>query len=629
MSTAAQVDLTGNNFGTVGGDVGSHNISHIHGNVIHHAPAVTRRLKDLARHDTGYNSHEREREGASVCAPETRKEVLEQLNQWAQGHGEPVCWLSGPAGAGKSTIAHTIAQQCDKNHCLAFSYFFSRRYTARSDLSAFISTFVYTLAKSTDKSTDMDQSIDIYKSSYPTSIEYKVDEALETNAGLFHQRLEDQLRAVAGIIIPILSARRPALPIVVVIDGLDEYNQAEARIRLDHLVQILIDMMVTQLHFRILFTSRPEADIAEMFELVTSMSHIALQDFPAIQDVENYLLPEFHAITQRRKLGADWPGRGVVTLLAEKSEGIFAYASTLVRFIDDKYGNPRKNLETAKQMHKGLDSLYKQVLEDAKSYPNFELVIGAITPFHGNLPIYVIRSLLDLESIEDVHLALRGCHSVMILPTSFFSHIRPYHTSLLDFLKDSNRQQDQFFKSATVCQHILFSCITHIIPWLQDFALSGVDKIRSYAFQYWVYHFNGILTAYDQESIESSALEAKVIKLLDILIPNINRWMFILGRLTADFKSDLQLAATQSKHILPQVTPHLDQLMICIKASPLVMKYENPGQEGTGTSSVHMHQVPTVTQAVKPADQPRIAGHFVKSISGNETSEKPENSSKK
>ncbi|KAJ7593672.1 hypothetical protein C8J56DRAFT_1160481 [Mycena floridula] len=579
---AAQIDLKGNYIGTMG-DVGSHNVGQIYGNIIHHAP-VTRRLKDLARHDTAYNSHEREREEASVCAPETRKEVLKQLDQWAQGDGDPVCWLSGPAGAGKSTIAHTVAQKCDKNHCLAFSYFFSRRYTTRSNLSAFIPTFVYTLAKSTGIA----------------PIEQKVDEALETNTGLFHQRLKDQLTSIAGIIIPILSARPPALPIVVVIDGLDEYIRDEGKIRLDHLVQILIDTMVKQLHFRILFTSRPEADIAEMFDLVTSMSHMALQDFPAIEDVENYLLPDFCAIGQRRKLGADWPGPGVVTSLAKKSEGIFAYASTLVRFIDDKYGDPRRNLETAKRMHKGLDSLYKQVLEDAKAYPNFELVIGAIGLFHEKLPIYAFPSLLCLESVEDVDLALRGCFSVMILPTPDAYIIRPYHTSLLDFVRDSNRHQDQFFKSATVHQHILFNCITHIIPYLQDLNPVAYYEAIRYAFSSWIYHFNGLLTAYDQDSIESSELEAQVIKLLQILIPNINMWMSQFGTHMQEFQSDLELATTQSKHILPKVTAHLDQLMIRFKEYEQNQRQEHaptqegtPMQEGTSTSSVHRLPVST------------------------------------
>ncbi|KAJ7583828.1 hypothetical protein C8J56DRAFT_193398 [Mycena floridula] len=573
MSTSARIDMTGN-FGTVGHDVGSHNVGQNYGTINNHAPAVTRQLKDLARHDTAYNSHEREREEASICAPKTRGEVLKQLNQWARGHGEPVCWLSGPAGAGKSTIAHTVAQRCDKNHCLAFSYFFSRRYTNRSNLSAFIPTFVYTLAKSTGI----------------TSIEHKIDEALETNAGLFHQRLEDQLTSIAGIIIPILSARPPALPVVVVIDGLDEYNQAEGKIHLEYLVQILIDMMVKQLHFRILFTSRPEADIAEMFELVSSMSHMALQDFPAIQDVENYLLPQFHIIAERRNLGADWPGPGVVTLLAEKSEGIFVYASTLIRFVDDKYGDPRRNLETAKQMHKGLDSLYKQVLEDAKYYPNFGLVLGAIAVLRGIFRISYLSSFLCLESVQDVHLALRGCLSVMILPTSDTGNIRPHHTSLLDFLKDPKRHQDQFFNSAIVHQHILFSCITNIIHCQEE---SNPLNSAYYAFQCWVYHFNGILTAYDQESIGSAKLEARVIKLLSILIPNINRWMSYPRDNIQEFRSDLELATKQSKYILPKVTPYLDLLTVCISEEYQEnwRKGNITDQWGIGTSFVHMPRV--------------------------------------
>ncbi|KAJ7571863.1 hypothetical protein C8J56DRAFT_736032, partial [Mycena floridula] len=140
------------------------------------------------------------------CAPETRKEVLAALDKWAQGHGDPVCWLSGPAGAGKSTIVHTVALDCDEKKCLGFSYFFSRRYTTHNDLSAFVPSFVYTLAKSTGLS----------------SIEDGINKAFESNPGLFHQHLESQLMSMAEIITSILSASHPSHPIVIVIDGLDE-----------------------------------------------------------------------------------------------------------------------------------------------------------------------------------------------------------------------------------------------------------------------------------------------------------------------------------------------------------------------------------------------------------------------
>ncbi|KAJ7575761.1 hypothetical protein C8J56DRAFT_837880, partial [Mycena floridula] len=433
--------LKDNTFDTIFGGIASNNVITSH----NYGPAKS--LNDLVRHDAGYNSHEREREEASVCAPETRKDVLAELDKWARGNGDPVCWLYGPAGAGKSTIAHSVALDCDKKKCLGFSYFFSRRYTARSNLSAFVPSFVYTLAKSTGLS----------------SIEDSINKAIKSNSGLFHQRLEDQLMSMVNVITPILSASHPSHPIVIVIDGLDEYNQDEGKIHLEQLAQSLINTVVKHLHFRILFTSRPEAEITALFNLLPSTYHVALQDFSATADVENYLLPKFHKIAEKHKLGASWPGRDIVHLLAEQSEGIFAYASTLVRFIDDKYEHPRKRLEIAKHIHKGLDSLYIQVLQEAKNYTNFELVIGAVALLHDNRDIRSFPSLLQLESVEDVQWALRGCLSVMIVPHPGKSEdwpiIRLHHTSLQDFLTDPARHEGQFFRPATVHEQILDGCI--------------------------------------------------------------------------------------------------------------------------------------------------------------------------
>ncbi|KAJ7598216.1 hypothetical protein C8J56DRAFT_1157536 [Mycena floridula] len=544
------IALSDNIFGTVHGDVASNNIITHTGNIIY---GTAKSLSDLVRHDTGYNSHEREREEASVCAPNTRRNVLAELDRWAQGDSDPVCWLYGPAGAGKSTIAHSVALDCDKKKCLGFSYFFSRRYTARSNLSAFVPSVVYTLAQCTGLS----------------SIKDSVNKAIESNPGLFHQRLESQLMSMAEIITPILSASHPSYPIVIVIDGLDEYDQAEGKIPLEQLVQLLINTMVKHLHFRILFTSRPEAEITALFNLLPSTYHMALQDFPATEDVENYLLPEFHKIAEKHRLGAGWPGQDIVHFLAKKSEGIFAYASTLVRFIDDKHEHPQKRLEIAKRIHKGLDSLYVQVLQEAKNYPNFELVIGAVVLLHNNRDITSFPSLLQLESVEDVQWALRGCLSLMIVPhpdnSENWPTIQLYHTSLQDFLTDPARHKGQFFGPATVHERILDCCIGLI---------SGSEEgpARAYASWNWIYHLCGVLEGFDTGSDSSSKLEAKMVKYLKFLKQNMKLWISHL-----DFSSsigfrgwkklqiDLESVIEQSKNIIPEVMEYLAWTLVYLK----------------------------------------------------------------
>jgi polynucleotide 5'-kinase involved in rRNA processing len=71
------------------------------------------RLENHITQHAAYNSYERESEGASICVENTRVAVLRKVMAWAQaqnGHPQtPICWLHGPAGSGKSTIAHTLA----------------------------------------------------------------------------------------------------------------------------------------------------------------------------------------------------------------------------------------------------------------------------------------------------------------------------------------------------------------------------------------------------------------------------------------------------------------------------------------------------------------------------------------
>ncbi len=93
-----------------------------------------------------YNSGEREAERASMCAENTRERVLRTVEQHLLDGPGPACVLYGPAGAGKSTIAHTIAKRFDDSNCLAFSCFFSRRNPGRNDLRKFFPSFAYQLA---------------------------------------------------------------------------------------------------------------------------------------------------------------------------------------------------------------------------------------------------------------------------------------------------------------------------------------------------------------------------------------------------------------------------------------------------------------------------------------------------
>jgi len=60
-----------------------------------------------------------------------------------------ILWLYGPAGAGKSTIAHDIARRCDLKKLLLASFFFSRSDPTRSTAKSLIATIAYQIMVNT------------------------------------------------------------------------------------------------------------------------------------------------------------------------------------------------------------------------------------------------------------------------------------------------------------------------------------------------------------------------------------------------------------------------------------------------------------------------------------------------
>ncbi|KAI7227738.1 hypothetical protein KC330_g8251 [Hortaea werneckii] len=61
------------------------------------------------------------------CLPDTRTNLLQQIFDWAAGHGgKRIFWLCGKAGTGKSTICRTVAQKLDADGLLGGSFFFKR-----------------------------------------------------------------------------------------------------------------------------------------------------------------------------------------------------------------------------------------------------------------------------------------------------------------------------------------------------------------------------------------------------------------------------------------------------------------------------------------------------------------------
>src|SRR5882762_6131716 len=84
------------------------------------------------------------------CLPRTRDTIIDEINRWVNSpNGEDIpCifYLSGVAGSGKSTIAHTIAHQYDQLGRLGSSFCFDRADQANRRPDNLFSTIARDLA---------------------------------------------------------------------------------------------------------------------------------------------------------------------------------------------------------------------------------------------------------------------------------------------------------------------------------------------------------------------------------------------------------------------------------------------------------------------------------------------------
>jgi hypothetical protein len=134
------------------------------------------------------------------------------------------------------------------------------------------------------------------------------------------------------------------------------------------------------------------------------------------------------------------------------SSGYFIYASTVIKFIDDKNFRPPERLAIitgiteplSESPFASLDQLYIQILSQVDARPQLLKILTVIAA-RIRLPPAPIEQLLELEH-GDVRLALRGLHSVISgLEENRSDAQSPnlwlnfHHASFHDFLQDPGR----------------------------------------------------------------------------------------------------------------------------------------------------------------------------------------------
>lgn len=154
----------------------------------------------------------------------------------------------------------------------------------------------------------------------------------------------------------------------------------------------------------------------------------------------------------------NWPTREEVRTLAEQAAGLFIFALTAVRFIEDEnYNDPEQQLATFLETSSstnglspfdGLDQLYTQVLRKAlpdtvapSRRKQFQNIVGTIILLFDPLPLGAIERLLSIES-GSAKKALMRLHSLLAIPNTDTDVPRVLHPSFYDYLTDPKHCAD-------------------------------------------------------------------------------------------------------------------------------------------------------------------------------------------
>ncbi|KAJ7433421.1 hypothetical protein B0H11DRAFT_2259379 [Mycena galericulata] len=402
------------------------------------------------------------------CHPDTRTHMLDVLQRWACGTEPPInwtsedehfdsteddgddlseegsddmdfdeakpssaiLWLHGPAGSGKSAIAQSLCEKLQAEGRLGGSFFFKRGQPSRGNASNLFPTIAYQLALVNPE------------------LKNTISETVENDPAIVNRSFSAQLQNL--IIEP---CRRTPLthPVCVVIDGLDECDGHH--IQQEILRSISTAMQQEPLPVLFFIASRPEPHITEVFDDLDLYGfHRALNIRQSFEDVRRYLRSESRRIHREHRttmstVSPPWPSSEVVEALVEKSSGYFIYASTVIKYIDDKNFRPTARLEIILGMKPHglaspfhiLDQLYIRILSDVPLdfRPQLLRILSVIAAnlLHG--PSFSeMEQLLELEP-GDVGLILRNLHSVIKVENP--DYIRVHHASFLEFLHDAAR----------------------------------------------------------------------------------------------------------------------------------------------------------------------------------------------
>ncbi|TFK90143.1 hypothetical protein K466DRAFT_543933 [Polyporus arcularius HHB13444] len=303
-----------------------------------------------------------------IYLPGTREAVFKRLTEWAASD-KPVCFLIGPAGMGKSTIASEFCRRHEEE--LGASFFFRRGDPTLGSTSQFFPTIADQLAQS-------------HRELRP-HIARAARQHLQNGRS---QQMRYVVRDLIGEPLRILAANGRTPRIFVIVDGLDECNESASQPELvSECLRLLISCAIQYSAFlRLLITSRPdhthiEDELLRDSPLNNMSTLLYLYDIEDREAVDRDITELIRTRICSTPIGQEWYSQdpSVVAKLTRRSQGLFAYARTAADFVSRSAGAAQMDHRLELLLTEGnrfglgdLDQLYDMVLETSFPPPDVD-----------------------------------------------------------------------------------------------------------------------------------------------------------------------------------------------------------------------------------------------------------------
>ncbi|KAF7982288.1 hypothetical protein HWV62_28950 [Athelia sp. TMB] len=528
------------------------------------------------------------------CLNGTRVDILESLihDLTMLSPAANVIWLSGVAGAGKSTIATTIANYFHACHQLGAFLFFDR--SGQSGPEGVLRTLAYQLAQ------------------YNSSFRKAIRKAIRQDSRIIDRPLSSQFDE---LLVKPLQACLPMItnPVIVVLDAFDECGDACSREALLYLLSAKLPLLQNSIRFFI--TSRPVFDLRNAFGSHVGIVSMSLDTYvqSGKEDVLIYIRHEIEELYQRRreteKLPPGWPGAHRIAQLGRYAGDSFIWAATAIKYLKE-YDGVEESLQTlSSKTTISLDDLYATALRSASNWdpkkPSTEIcrkILGAIAVGQAPMTFDTIVKIWRLKDSDSCWIILQKLRCLLRLSEDL--PITILHASFSDYLiacKSEPWFVDQancHFKFAVQCLRVMEARLcfnicrlktSHLmnrdVPNLPTLTKTFIPQYLEYTCRSWAAHASHAGTLAPQILPQILKLfQVRFLYWLEVLsligashiaLPSMN----IVKKLSKDYPGDLHRFATDGVNfakafasVIADSAPHIYVSALAFAPSTSVIK---------------------------------------------------------